>query len=662
MAVAEIQKINILAHQSYRKEILELLYDQGFIEIITHQKEGEDQSSSPKETKANTEYELAKVKYALEFLLPYFSEKKSFIEKIAADKPTISQDEINNLKNKFDYINIAEKSENFGQRLNTIKSLIGKLEDEKKLLNHWTSLNIITETDLETATTKNLLGQVEEKKYQELQDEINKKFKEAELIKISGDNNVIYLLVIFNKKYEKDIAATLNSKEFKQIELPPLKVAPQERIKEIDNEIKEINKEIKEIEEQAKKLSDENLNSLQIIFDYLSWQFNQEQAQQNFSFTASSFSIIGWIKKRKLDKLKKELEKITKTVEVACLEIKEDESVPVAMDNPKLIKPLEFVTNIYGFPKYSEVDPTPFLAGFFILFFGLCLTDAGYGLALTIISFLALKYLKVSTEFKKLLKVLFYGGIVTFIAGALTGGWFGIVLEELPESLIWLSWPLIAIRQIDPVKDPITILILSLILGYIHLFFGSAIDLWWKIKHGEIKSGLIDSGVWLYFLLTIGLWIVSAQGIALTGLSQAALYLVYSSIALIVLTQGKSKNIIMKILGGFSALYFGITGYISDILSYSRLLALGLATGIIGMVINIIGAMLNDMIPYVGWLLMILVLIGGHIFNLIISLVGAFIHSGRLQYVEFFKTFFEGGGRKFKPFVRESKYVELRKD
>jgi V/A-type H+-transporting ATPase subunit I len=142
-------------------------------------------------------------------------------------------------------------------------------------------------------------------------------------------------------------------------------------------------------------------------------------------------------------------------------------------------------------------------------------------------------------------------------------------------------------------------------------------------------------------------------------LAGIALYLVYLAIALVILTQGKSKNLIMKILGGLSGLYFGITGYISDILSYSRLLALGLATGIIGMVINIIGTMLNEMIPYVGWLLMIFVLIGGHIFNLIISLVGAFIHSGRLQYVEFFKTFFEGGGKQFAPFMRESKYINL---
>ncbi len=329
------------------------------------------------------------------------------------------------------------------------------------------------------------------------------------------------------------------------------------------------------------------------------------------------------------------------------------------MVNSKLIRPFEFVTNIYGFPRYKEVDPTPFLAGFFILFFGLCLTDAGYGLALTICAFLALKYLKFSSGFKKLLKVLFYGGIITFFAGGLTGGWFGIVLEDLPASLNWLAKPLIAIRQINPVKEPITMLVISIFLGYIHLLFGNIINLWWKIKHGEVKSGLVDSGVWLYFLLTIGFLIVTRQEIILPYLAKPSLFLVYSAIALIILTQGKSRNPVIKIFGGLAGLYFGITGYISDILSYSRLLALGLATGIIGFVINIIGAMANDMIPYVGWFFMILIIIGGHLMNLVISLVGAFIHSGRLQYVEFFKRFFDGGGKEFNPFIRESKYINL---
>ncbi len=659
MAVVEVQKINIIAHDNFKKQILELLYDRGFMEIIPSSREGEEQNIVKQTPKVNIEYELAKVKYTLDFLIPYFKDGKSFINRITQERPQINLVEINKLRNKFNYIKISEIAENSGQRLNSIKSLISKLEEEKKLLLPWEELKLIIKSDLETVGTKALLGCIDKKRYVDFKNFFVNKFKEIAIDKINENENNTYLLFIFIKKYEKDILPILNSQEFKIAELPLLDITPKERLNQIERGLREIQGEITLIEEQASQLSRKHLKKLQIIFDFLTWKLEQEQIQENFSSTKSTFSVLGWIKRKEIANLKQEFKKITNTVEITTLPIGKDEPIPVAMENTSFLKPFEFVTNIYGFPKYQEVDPTPFLAGFFIVFFGLCLTDAGYGLALAVSTFLALKYLKVAGGFKKLLRVLFYGGIITFFAGILTGGWFGIVLEELPAGLNWLAKSLIAVRRIDPVKNPIVMLVISLILGYIHLLFGNAINLWWKIKHGEIKSGLVDSGVWMYFLLTVGFWLLTSQNIIAGSLADIALYLVYSAMALVILTQGKSKNLLIKILGGLSGLYFGITGYISDILSYSRLLALGLATGIIGMVINIIGMMLNEMIPYVGWLLMVLVLIGGHIFNMVISLVGAFIHSGRLQYVEFFKTFFEGGGKEFKPFARESKYIDL---
>ena len=660
MAVVDIQKINLIAHQSSKKEILETLYDKGFVEITSSKKEEGDKEEgrgSQVNNKANTEFELAKVKYALDFLLPFSLAKKSFREKMVAEKPIVSLEDINELKSEFDYPKISEKAETLGQRVNTLKSLINKLEEEKKQLTAWLNLEMATQ-ELETSYTKTILGIIPVKNYPELKEVLTKKFKELEVLKVNEDDANVYLSVTFNKTHEKELTPLLSEREFKNSELPKFAVTPRQRIKLINQEIEESEKENQIINKEAAHLAKEYLTKLKAIYDLLYWQLDQEQVQENFSHTTSTFSVMGWVKKKELPTLKKVLQEITSSVEITTLKPEENEAVPVAVENPKILKPFEFVTGLYGLPKSTEVDPTPFLAGFFILFFGLCLTDAGYGLTLAVVSFIALKFFKLKGDMAKLTKVLFYGGIVTFVAGGLTGGWFGIVLEDLPSAL---GAPLMAIRQLDPVADPITMLIISLILGYIHLFYGSAIDLWWKIKHGATKEGFLSSGVWMYFLLTLGFFIITSQGIALASASKIAVYLIYSALALIVFTQGKSKNFIMKILGGLAELYFGLTGYISDILSYSRLLALGLATGIIGMVINIIGMMLKDMIPYVGWFLMVVVLIGGHLFNLIISLVGAFIHSGRLHYVEFFKKFFEGGGKAFSPFVRESKYVELKK-
>src|SRR3989339_824989 len=609
MSVAKIKKINIIAHNDSKKEILEFLFDRGFMEILPAKDASAILVRERRNDEAtNTEYKLSKITYALDFLSSYHQDTRTLTEKINQEKKNIYLDEIFKLQNDFKYFEVCEKIEDCGQGFNTLKSL-------------------------------------------------NIKFTKINITRVEQNDSCSFVYIIFIKEYERRFFNFLNNNSFKLIESPLGNISVRERIDEIDKEIEGVETEIGKIKSEVQEIANKHFENLQIIFDFLTWQLKQENIQENFEFTENTFSVLGWIKNTELSELKKGIQKITDFFDIIELKIKEDEPVPIIMKNSKLVTPFEFVTSIYGFPRYGEVDPTPFLAGFFIIFFGLCLTDAGYGIILTICSFIFLKFFKFTGGTKKLLQVLFFGGIVTFIAGGLTGGWFGVVLDDLPESLAWLAKPLIAIRQVDPVKDPLTILALSILLGYIHLVFGNFISLSCKIKQGEVKDGLLTSGVWIYFLLTIGFWIATIKGVLPPSVNQAALYAVISAIILVVLTQGKSKNPIMKIFGGLTQLYFGISGYVSDILSYSRLLALGLATGIIGMVVNIVGAMVYDKIPYIGWLLMVLVLIGGHLMNLVISLVGAFVHSGRLQYVEFFKTFFEGGGRIFHPFIRENEYT-----
>ncbi|OGF27315.1 hypothetical protein A2331_01045 [Candidatus Falkowbacteria bacterium RIFOXYB2_FULL_34_18] len=659
MSVAKIKKINIIAHNDSKKEILEFLFDRGFMEILPAKDASAILVRERRNDEAtNTEYKLSKITYALDFLSSYHQDTRTLTEKINQEKKNIYLDEIFKLQNDFKYFEVCEKIEDCGQGFNTLKSLIIKLNEEKKKLLPWKNLPL-TENDIETKNVKVVLGSIANDKYDEFCNKINKKFTKINITRVEQNDSCSFVYIIFIKEYERRFFNFLNNNSFKLIESPLGNISVRERIDEIDKEIEGVETEIGKIKSEVQEIANKHFENLQIIFDFLTWQLKQENIQENFEFTENTFSVLGWIKNTELSELKKGIQKITDFFDIIELKIKEDEPVPIIMKNSKLVTPFEFVTSIYGFPRYGEVDPTPFLAGFFIIFFGLCLTDAGYGIILTICSFIFLKFFKFTGGTKKLLQVLFFGGIVTFIAGGLTGGWFGVVLDDLPESLAWLAKPLIAIRQVDPVKDPLTILALSILLGYIHLVFGNFISLSCKIKQGEVKDGLLTSGVWIYFLLTIGFWIATIKGVLPPSVNQAALYAVISAIILVVLTQGKSKNPIMKIFGGLTQLYFGISGYVSDILSYSRLLALGLATGIIGMVVNIVGAMVYDKIPYIGWLLMVLVLIGGHLMNLVISLVGAFVHSGRLQYVEFFKTFFEGGGRIFHPFIRENKYINL---
>src|SRR3989339_883038 len=380
MSVAKIKKINIIAHNDSKKEILEFLFDRGFMEILPAKDASAILVRERRNDEAtNTEYKLSKITYALDFLSSYHQDTRTLTEKINQEKKNIYLDEIFKLQNDFKYFEVCEKIEDCGQGFNTLKSLIIKLNEEKKKLLPW-----------------------------------------------------------------KNLPLTEN---------------------EIEKEIEGVETEIGKIKSEVQEIANKHFENLQIIFDFLTWQLKQENIQENFEFTENTFSVLGWIKNTELSELKKGIQKITDFFDIIELKIKEDEPVPIIMKNSKLVTPFEFVTSIYGFPRYGEVDPTPFLAGFFIIFFGLCLTDAGYGIILTICSFIFLKFFKFTGGTKKLLQVLFFGGIVTFIAGGLTGGWFGVVLDDLPESLAWLAKPLIAIRQVDPVKDPLTILALSIFLG-----------------------------------------------------------------------------------------------------------------------------------------------------------------------------------------------------
>jgi len=343
-------------------------------------------------------------------------------------------------------------------------------------------------------------------------------------------------------------------------------------------------------------------------------------------------------------------------VEIVTVEPKEGEAPPIAIENASLIKPFESVTEIYGFPKYKELDPTPLLAVFFILFFGFCLGDAGYGITLSLVAFFMYKKFVLSDGAKKILKLLFYGGIASTIAGILSGGWFGVDPANFPPFLKTVSNILLSMRVIDPLKNPIAMLILALGFGIVHITFGKLISFYLKWREKQYVAAICDDLLWTFFFLSLVLTGVEAAGAIKIG--DIGWKLASIGAVLLVLTQGRAqKNIIMKLVSGVLSLY-GTVAYLSDVLSYSRILALGLATTIIAMVINLIAEMTKG-IPFVGYLIMIAILIFGHIFNIIINVLGAFIHSGRLQFVEFFSKFLEGGGKEFKPFKHQTQYVQI---
>lgn len=266
---------------------------------------------------------------------------------------------------------------------------------------------------------------------------------------------------------------------------------------------------------------------------------------------------------------------------------------------------------------------------------------------------------KVGGMVKKLFNLLILGGLSSFIVGTFMGSWLGNTLDYLPQQIIFIRNILLdKVALINPINNPMPILVISLILGLIQIYTGIITKFMDNIRNNKIIDGLMDQGSWLLLItgfLIFGIANTFSFSKLILSLSK---YMITGGVLSIILTQGRTnKNIIKRIGSGILALY-DITGYLSDVLSYSRLFALGLATGIIAVVINTLVVLVKD-IPYIGFVFVILIYFGGHLFNIAISTLSAFIHSARLQYVEFFTKFYQGGGTSFIPFKITTKYVNI---
>lgn len=403
---------------------------------------------------------------------------------------------------------------------------------------------------------------------------------------------------------------------------------------------------------QAEHAAKEHLRDLQIKSDILHWQQNRYAVLSGGLSTAEVVVLEGWANARVLPELETALQAQDPLSAVTVLEVSEEEQPPVEIENNRFVQPFEVVTRLYGLPGHKDLDPTAFLAGFFFLFFGLSLTDVGYGIFLMITAALILFVFKVSDTVRMFGKLLLFMGTASALVGLLFGGYLGIDPAMLPA---WLQ----AFQQFDPIGDPLPVFYMALALGVVQVMFGMALKIYSEARNGRLLDGVLDQGPWLaLFVVLIG-YGASAQGLWASLYTTQFLYLIYLTLGLIVVTSGRhGKTVFGMIQKSLLSLYDSI-GYFSDILSYSRLLALGLATTALAFAVNLIAEIVYDAVPYVGIVFAGLVLVVGHLFTLAVNTLGAFIHSARLQFVEFFGKFITGTGRVFRPFAREKTYVSI---
>ncbi len=470
---------------------------------------------------------------------------------------------------------------------------------------------------------------------------------------VGADKQQKYYSFLVLKEEKEAFYEALRPFHFTAIPMNGEQGTPKEAIHSCERRIAEVEQAIAENEKVLAALSPARKN-IEFLYDLLVTQRDRARIVGEMLSTPTVFYFDGWMPLKAQPAVEELLQRYEFYYDIQLPDA--DEEVPVLLHNNSIAMPFEAVTNMYSLPSRKDIDPTALLAPFYFIFFGLMLSDAAYGIILSALCFFVLKKYKPEGTIYKMFKMFFYCGISTFLWGALFGGWFGNFVTVAADTLFGKD---IVIKPLwfNPMDDPMKLLIFSLILGAVHLFIGMGVQAYMHIRDGNPVDAICDIGLW--YVLLIGLVLFGAGGMAAPMLTTIGKGMSVVGVVGILLTGGRKKKGIGKITGGLGALY-GITNYLSDILSYSRLLALGLATGVVAQVINTLGSLAGGGV--VGAVLLTVALVFGTIFNLAINALGAFVHSCRLQYVEFFGKFYTGGGREFRPFARKTKYVKLLDD
>ena len=638
MSIVKMKRLRAIGLASQRAELLAKLLSIGCVEVT----EPTAELSNPQWTAllyrdvaplSEVKAKATSVNNALEALRKYAGVKTGlFVQRKSIREEEFLSDEAMNKA-----LETAAQINRYVQQIAQAHTQTNRLNAQRAGLMPWSSLDL----PLELKPTEHAyltygvcpaaaeLGPI--------QSELAQAAPTAELMEVSSDKEQHYFVLACHREEEEQALATLRTHSFNTVSFKEITGTAAENILHIDDQLAQVDRQRVEYEKALAELAPAG-EDLRICADRLNGEVAKAMVTDRLLTNGTVVFLQGWAPAPEEKRLVALLESLGCAWELG--DPTEEEDPPILLKNNHLISSMNMVTEMYSLPDYRGIDPNPLIFPFFAFFYGFMFADMGYGLIMFLAGLILTKKFHPKGTIGNILQLAMVCGVTTMVCGFLTGGFFGDVIPVVADVFLGKEVALFAV--ISPLDDPMTVLILGIGIGCFQLVVGQCIHIYMGFRDGEGLDAVLDVVPW---------WIVFI-GIAVFVLAGSPVVIILGALSLI-LTQGRhNKGILKKLWGGISSLY-DITSWLSDILSYSRLMALMLATTVIASVVNMLGTLPANIIVFIP------IFLFGHTFNLGINIIGTYVHAARLQYLEYFGKFYKDGGRAFQPLRYKTKYVDV---
>ena len=652
---ARMRKIRIVTLDKYIAPTVDALHAQGLVQIsdisdsIQQDPELAELVTPAKATKYSGKLSslLMKTNGISELLGNSLSEghgiKDTLMSFISPDMPV--QKKVEDLDTEAFIAKAEETLSEVGSKTHVIEGKLAALDSETSELKSNKSLaNLLSNFDMDLALLKDskytstTVGRINVESASEIKTKLSNLTDELDMFTVpSDDKNYVIIVVVTLKEFSDEVYSTLRKFEFEKIEIGNVEGNPQQIISNADARLSTIESERAAVKSELRVVAEQWDDEILALKEQLENEKEKNDILSAFVKTKDSYMLEAWVPVNDTEKVEQLVEKSSEghcAFELIEVEGTDDEDVPILQQNGWYAKPFEYLVDMYSPVRYNEIDPTIFVAIMFPIFFGFCLTDAIYGLVVSAIGVVLLRGMgKINKTMNAFGWILIWSGLWAVILGLITNGFIG----DFPERIMGFRLPTV-FAPVEAFKHPDTILIIAIAIGVIYTNIGFIIGAIDNFRYGNKKEAIGSQLCW--FVLEAGV-IFLALGYLMPAIGMIG-YIIGG--VLVIACIG------MLVYSGGAYGVMDIFGFMGDILSYARLLALCLATGGIAMTVNILAQMLNNMVPYAGIVLAIFIFIFGHIANFAFQVLGAFINALRLNYVEFFSQFFMGGKDKFEAF------------